>query len=159
MHKVRRVGFIAVRPQPRAQSPVRHVRTLAKPRAFKAPAPPNHNTIVVGMRAFFSLASKWGLTPDEERTLLGLPGRSTYFNWKRGEVGEVAHGLDLATRISHLLGIFRGLETIYEDPNLADAWVRRPNEAFNGQSALERMLAGQVTDLADVRYYIDSVIS
>jgi hypothetical protein len=67
--------------------------------------------------------------------------------------------MDLATRISHLIGIFKGLEIIYEEPELADTWVKRPNDAFNGQSALERMLAGQITDLAEVRHYIDSVVS
>jgi hypothetical protein len=113
--------------------------------------------MAVGLRAFFSITEKWGLSPEEERTLLGVPGRSTYYGWRRGDVGAIVHGLDLATRISHVLGIFKGLETIYEEPEMADAWVKRPNEAFSGQSALERMLAGQITDLAEVRHYIDSV--
>jgi hypothetical protein len=115
--------------------------------------------MAVGIRAFFSIMEKWGLSPEEERTLLGLPSRSTYYGWKRGNVGDVVHGMDLATRISLLLGIFKGLETIYEEAEMADTWVKRPNDAFNGQSALDRMLAGQITDLADVRHYIDSVIS
>jgi hypothetical protein len=159
MHKVRKAQK-AARTERRHPSPSSHAaRLVGRAKAFKAPTPPDHNTVSVGMRAFFSIMEKWGLSPEEERTLLGLPGRSTYYNWKRGDVGEVVHGMDLATRISHVLGIFKGLETIYEEAELADRWVRRPNDAFNGQSALDRMLAGQVTDLADVRYYIDSVIS
>jgi hypothetical protein len=41
---------------------------------------------------------------------------------------------------------------------VADAWVKKPNSArgFGGKSALERMLAGRVLDLADVRRYLDA---
>ena len=49
------------------------------------------------------------------------------------------------------------LETLYQRPELADSWVRKPNDAFGGQSALERMLAGQMADLAAVRDYLDGV--
>jgi hypothetical protein len=109
------------------------------------------------MRAFFEITEKWGLSYEECSTLLGQPGKSTYYNWRKGNVGEVVHGLDLGTRISYVLGIFKALETIYEQPELADSWVRKPNDAFGGQSALDRMLAGQIVDLAQVREYLDSV--
>jgi hypothetical protein len=41
---------------------------------------------------------------------------------------------------------------------MADGWVKKPNSAhgFGGKSALERMLAGRVVDLADVRRYLDA---
>ena len=41
----------------------------------------------------------------------------------------------------------------------ADAWVRQPNTAapFGGQTALTRMLAGNVSDLNLVRRYLDGV--
>ena len=43
-------------------------------------------------------------------------------------------------------------------PPITDEWVRRPNSAplFNGQSALQRMLGGQVADLYVVRQYLDA---
>ena len=131
--------------------------TAPKRNGFKAPPAPHHNTIAVGLRAFFAITGKWGLSYEECSTLLGQPGKSTYYNWKKGDVGEVVHGLDLGTRISYVLGIFKALETIYEQPELADSWVRKPNDAFGGQSALDRMLAGQIVDLAQVRDYLDSV--
>lgn len=124
--------------------------------AFRAPPAPDRTAIAVGMRAFFAIMEKWSLGYDEASTLLGQPGRSTYYGWKRGDVGNVVHGLDLATRISYVLGIFKSLEIIYEQPGLADTWVHKPNDAFGGQSALERMLGGQIVDLARVREYLDS---
>jgi hypothetical protein len=112
--------------------------------------------MAAGMRAFFAIADKWRLTADEAMALLGHPGRSTFYNWKKGNVART-RDLDLATRLSYVLGIFKALEILYRRPELADAWVRRPNQAFGGQSALERMCAGQIVDLAAVRDYLDSV--
>ena len=128
-----------------------------KGRAFTPPPMPHHDSIAVGMRAFFAIVEKWGLSYEEASALLGQPGKTTYYNWKKGDIGQVAHGFDLATRISYVLGIFKSLEVLYERPELADSWVRKPNDAFGGQSALDRMLAGQIVDLARVREYLDSV--
>jgi len=114
------------------------------------------DSMAAGMRAFFAIAEKWRLSADEAMALLGHPGRSTFYNWKKGNVART-RDLDLATRLSYVLGIFKALEVLYERPELADAWVRRPNQAFGGQSALERMCAGQIVDLAAVRGYLDSV--
>jgi hypothetical protein len=124
---------------------------------FKAPAVPRHASVAAGLRAFFEIKEKWQLSYEEARTLLGQPGKSTYYNWQRGQVGDVVHRMDLATRLSYVLGIFKALNEIYEQPELADGWVRRPNAAFGGESALDRMLGGQVVDLARVREYLDSI--
>jgi hypothetical protein len=42
---------------------------------------------------------------------------------------------------------------------VADAWVRKPNTAavFGGRTALQHMLAGNVSDLNFVRRYLDGV--
>jgi len=86
--------------------------------------------------------------------LLGRPSRATMYNWKAGRARAVPH--DTLRRISYLLGIYKALQILYREPHLADTWIRRPNAAFGGQSALERMLAGDVTDLAAVRSHLDA---
>jgi len=141
----------------RRRSVRKRANAALKKDGFRPPPAPDHNTIAVGMRAFFRITDQWGLDYEQARTLLGQPGRSTYYGWKRGDVGDVVHGMDLATRISYVLGIFKSLEVIYEEHELADDWVHKPNDAFGGQSALDRMLAGQIVDLARVRDYLDSV--
>ena len=35
-------------------------------------------------------------------------------------------------------------------------WIKRPNRAFGGQTPLQRMRAGDITDLAAVRLYLDA---
>lgn len=127
------------------------------PPARESAAAPKPETIAAGLRAFFAIMAKWRVRNDDMAILLGRPSKSTLHNWKNGDVGAVAHGLDLATRLSLVLGIFKALDELYADPAQADAWVRRPNTAFGGQSALDRMLAGQITDLAAVRDYLDGI--
>ena len=108
----------------------------------------------VALRAFFRLVGLWGLSMAEARVLLGRPSRATLYNWKAGKARSLPH--DTLARVSYLLGIHKALQILYADPALADGWLKRPNLAFAGQSALERMLAGDVADLAAVRAHLDA---
>jgi hypothetical protein len=108
----------------------------------------------VALRAFFRLVDLWGLSMEQARVLLGRPSRATLYNWKAGRARSLPH--DVLRRISYLLGIYKALQILYQNPALADAWLTRPNHAFGGQSALERMLAGDVADLAAVRAHLDA---
>jgi hypothetical protein len=113
--------------------------------------------IEAGLRAFFRIADEWGVSNDQAMILLGGPARSTFFKWKSGHASSASLSRDLATRISYVLGIFKALAILYQQPEHADRWVQQPSLVFGGQSALQRMLAGQITDLAAVREYLDSV--
>ncbi len=110
----------------------------------------------VALKGFFEIAKCWGLSTQEQRTLLGDLPRSTFHKYQK--LPEVALSRDLLERISYILGIYKNLGILFSDARSADTWIRRPNTAypFNGQSALERMLAGSVTDLAAVREYLDA---
>lgn len=124
--------------------------------APRSPEPARRDPVGAALRTFFRLSAAWGLDTRQEMTLLGQPGRSTFFRWKRGDV-RVVPG-DVLERISYLLGIYKALHILFPDPAQADGWIRRPNAApaFGGASALERMLAGQVADLFVVRQYLDA---
>jgi hypothetical protein len=110
-----------------------------------------------GLRAFARIAEAWGLSVEEQLVLLGQPARSTYFAWrKHPDRANVPR--DTLERLSNLLGIYKSLQILLPDPAAADAWVRRPNQAaaFGGQSALQHMLAGNLSDLNRVRRYLDA---
>ena len=109
--------------------------------------------VAAAAAAFFRIADAWRLTTDEAAVLLGRPSRATLFNWKRGDVRKLPY--DTVRRISYLLGIWKALQILFPVPERADAWVRAPNALLGGQSALARMLAGDVTDLAAVRALLD----
>jgi hypothetical protein len=109
-----------------------------------------------GLRTFFRIAEAWRLSIEEQMTLLGLTSRSTYFKYKREGADRLSP--DLLERLSYLFGIYKNLQVLLPDPIAADGWVRKPNDAplFNGQSALERMLSGRMSDLYLVRKYLDA---
>lgn len=111
-----------------------------------------------GLRAFERMAQAWGLSVDEQLRLLGQPPRSTYFAWRR-QPEKASLPRDTLERLSNLLGIWKSLQILLPDAAAADAWVRQPNTAtpFGGGTALQRMLAGNVSDLYQVRRYLDSV--
>ena len=108
------------------------------------------------LTAFFNITAAWGLSAEEERTLLGSPPRSTFFKWKSEKNARLS--ADTVERISYVMGIYKALRILLPTEEAANQWVKRPNTArgFNGKSALERMLAGRVIDLADVRRYLDA---
>lgn len=107
------------------------------------------------LRTVFNIADSWQLSSRETRILLGSPPESTFYKWKSGKVGVVSR--DLLERVSYLLGIYKALQLLLPAPSAADAWIKRPNDAplFNGKSALEVMLSGNVADLYLVRQYLD----
>lgn len=110
-----------------------------------------------GLRAVFRIAEKWGLGNEDVSTLLGQPSRSTFFRWKAGHAAQASQ--DLLERLSYILGIYKGLHTLFSHDDVADGWVRRPNDnpLFAGQPPLQRMLAGKVSDLYVVRQHVDAV--
>ena len=108
------------------------------------------------LRTFFRIAALWGLSVDEQMTLLGVTARSTFFKWKKNP--NTVLPKDALERISYVLGIYKALQILLPDEQAADVWVKRPNTAppFGGRSALERMMSGQVADLFVVRQYLDA---
>ena len=108
------------------------------------------------LAAFFGISAAWGLTADDERTLLGSPPRSTFFKWKSEQQSKLPQ--DTLERISYVMGIYKALHILLPTPEAADTWIKKPNSApiANGKSALERMRGGRVIDLADVRRYLDA---
>ncbi len=111
-----------------------------------------------GLRAFTRLAEQWQLSVDEQLCLLGEPPRSTFFAWRK-QPDKASVPRDTLERLSYLLGIYKSLQILLPQTQAADAWVRKPNAAtsFGGRSALDRMLAGNVSDLHAVRSYLDGV--
>lgn len=117
--------------------------------------PASAASAAAALRTFWRLAAAWQLTVGEQMTLLGV-GRSALYQWKQGKVGPLdRHVLE---RLSYLFGIYAALQLLLPDAQRADDWLRRPNSAplFGGQSALQRMLGGQVADLYVVRQYLDA---
>lgn len=84
----------------------------------------------IGRKTAERIAGRWGLAQEQIDRLLSN---------------------DLE-RISYVLGIYKALRRIFPTEEQANAWPAKPNRAFEGRSALDLMLKG---DLAIVRRYLD----
>lgn len=116
-------------------------------------APANLNS--VALKLFSGIMSEWNVRAKDARVLLGTPPETTYFKWLKA--GDAKLGRDALERISHLQNIYKSLRIIFPTPEQANVWVNKPNDAFNGKSALEVMLQGSILDLYRVHAYLDGV--
>jgi hypothetical protein len=123
-------------------------------RQFEVPKPVGGIDAVAAMRGAFGILDAWDVGGEDARAILGALPERTYYAWRKGEGVRVP--ADTLRRVGYLAGIYKALQILYSDPHLADSWVQRPNQAFGGQTPLQRMRAGDVTDLAAVRGYLDA---
>jgi uncharacterized protein (DUF2384 family) len=103
--------------------------------------------------AALNLFRRWGVNDEQGSVILDLP-RRTFARWKAGQIGRISR--DGQARLSILMGIHKALRTIFRESTRAYAWVKTPNAAFQGDSALEVMLGGEMADLMRVRRYVDA---
>lgn len=109
----------------------------------------------VAIKAFLGLSKAWGLSNAELSGLLGVSA-STVDRLKRGYRPTLSQ--DQLTRVSALVGIYKGLHLLFSD-STADEWVRRPNRGplFDRQTPIHSMLEGGIPRMLEVRRYIDAV--
>jgi hypothetical protein len=106
------------------------------------------------LRGFFAIMQAWGIGAGDARALLGSPAERTFYAWWADNAVRMPQ--DTLCRIGYIAGIYKALELLYSDGTLADGLVKRPNQAFSGQTPLQRMRAGDVPDLAAVHSYLDA---
>jgi len=109
------------------------------------------------IRAFKDIAHLWKLTPREQRIVLGVIPQSTYTKYMRDPEGAVL-SYDTLQRVSLMLGIFKAINVLIPDEQLADEWLSRPNAhpLFKGRSAKELILDGGIEGMGAVRAYLDT---
>lgn len=112
-----------------------------------------------GLRTFFRICEKWGVSPERQVLILGCRDGTTFDAWQRGDYAEVSD--DVLIRISYVLGVYKALNTIFPDARNADGWVTAPNSAplFAGRSAIDLMVEGGVGGLASVRSYLEAQVN
>ena len=120
-------------------------RVASEPRPF-TPEPITDEEAGAMFRATLNLFRLWA-------TILDVP-RRRFARWKLGDVGRL--GRDGKARLSNLIGIHKALKIVFSEASRGYAWIKAPNAAFGGQSALDVMLGGELTDLMRVRRYLDA---
>lgn len=91
------------------------------------------NEILAMTRAAAALVARWGVQDEAVERLLNGEGRA-----------------------AALLGIHRALRCMFADSDRAARWIGAPNEAFDGASALDLMLADGLSAMKRVKAYLDA---
>lgn len=104
-------------------------------------------------RAFpeiFRILDKWQCNPTEQCILLGI--NDQLLNQYRCGAYPTNIDCDTLERMSYILNINKSLKIIFSHMDSIDNWIRKPSTHpyFNGKSALDIMLHGNVTDLHNV---------
>ena len=106
------------------------------------------------------LAELWRLSAEETCLLLGDMSERSWFRLKKQGRADRTLRLsqDMLTRISVLVGIFKGLRLLFSEP-LADDWIRLPNRGplFGGRSPLVVAIERGIPGMLDIRNHVDAL--
>jgi hypothetical protein len=107
------------------------------------------------IKGFFKLAHSWKLRDEDARQLLGGISNGAFYQLKGGRTRKLDQ--DQLTRVSLILGIFKGLNILYSE-KLADTWASLPNTnpIFGGDTPLAYMTKGGVPAMLRVRQLLDA---
>jgi len=110
----------------------------------------------VALKAYRRLVEAWRLTGLQAAALLDV-STSTWERLKQpGKNKPLSQ--DQLTRISALVGIYKGLHLLFAD-DMADRWPKLGNRAplFGRLSPIESMIKGGIPQMLDVRRYVDAI--
>ena len=106
------------------------------------------------------LAELWRLSAEETCLLLGDMSERSWFRLKKQGRADRTLRLsqDMLTRISVMVGIFKGLRLLFSEP-LADDWIRLPNRGplFGGRSPLVVAIERGIPGLLEIRNHVDAL--
>jgi hypothetical protein len=110
----------------------------------------------VALKAYKRLVDQWGLTGQQAAALLDV-STSTWERLKQ-EGKDKSLSQDQLTRISAMVGIYKGLHLLFAD-DMADRWPKLDNRGplFARKSPIESMLKGGIPQMLEVRRYVDAV--
>ena len=141
---------VAIENTPETQDPAIKRYAPANRRRFSAP----------GLRTFLAIADLWGLTDEERLLVLGMPSRSTYYNWVKAvrEHRDITLDVDMLVRISLVLGIHQALGILHASERDGVLWLRTPHGAplFGGRPPMALVACGTQDGLFSVRRFLDA---
>lgn len=110
----------------------------------------------VALKAYRRLVGHWGLTGQQAAALLDVSS-STWERMKQGGKDKLL-SQDQMTRISALVGIYKGLHLLFAD-EMADRWLQLDNKGplFSQQTPIASMIRGGIPQMLEVRRYVDAV--
>jgi uncharacterized protein (DUF2384 family) len=110
----------------------------------------------VAIKAMKGIADHWHLKGHESAALLGVSAST----WDRMAATKRDQALsqDQLTRVSAIVGVFKGLHLLFAD-EMADRWTRLRNKGslFGNRTPIDAMIEGGIPMMLDVRRHVDAL--
>mgnify|MGYP000862330861 FL=1 len=105
-------------------------------------------------KMLMKLFDHWQISTEQQLGALGLSNRTALTRYRKGE--PIAASRDSLERAGHLLGIHKNLRLLFpENRELAYAWVRTRNKAFDNKAPIDVITEWGFAGLLCVRAYLD----
>lgn len=106
----------------------------------------------IAVKTFCSIARDWGLDDSECARILNQ--NDADFLSLKSTKAPISN--EVVFRISCVFSIYHALQILIPDHKASDRWVKLHNNAalFEGQSALDKMMTGNISDLSGVVDYL-----
>lgn len=117
---------------------------------------------VPALRTFSRIAALWAMSESDAARILGLEEPEMRDMLGRGQPPRTSDLSDeVLIRISHIIGIYKALQTLLPEADAADRWIRKPNQAplFGGRPALSLLLEDGDQGLLEVRQYLEAQLT
>jgi hypothetical protein len=102
------------------------------------------------------LFKRWDINDVEGCALLGKMAAEEYARFCSD--GSVDLDDELMRRLTLLVLIAECLSRIFNEPQRRYRWMRAPNDIFDGKSAIDVMLSGQVADIERIHDYLKATV-
>lgn len=106
-------------------------------------------------KSISAMQSAFHFSEDEMLSLLGAMHKSKLHRGLSSMDVDVSGAV--RDRVSLLLGIYKGVHTLFGDTDQANTWIDRPNELppFDGDTPRALVVSGDLSSLAAVRNFVD----
>jgi uncharacterized protein (DUF2384 family) len=134
--------------------PSQAMPALAPQPQMETLSPPSEIDRSATSKMLMRLFDHWQITTEQQLGAMGLSNRTALTRYRKGE--PIAASRDPLERAGHLLGIHKNLRLLFpENRDLAYAWIRTRNKAFDNKAPIDVITEWGFAGLLCVRAYLD----
>lgn len=116
----------------------------------------NQKLSIVGIKTFINIMHQWGVEQNKQSVILGLDVQKVL---KERALGNEIHLPEASLiRISHIIRIYKSLHIIFASEDQANTWIHKANANFDGDSALNVILGGEISDIEKISNYLQEQV-
>jgi hypothetical protein len=109
---------------------------------------------ITALLAFWKIMDQWGIKSEDQIALIGIKTDLSCDELKAINVSSLSS--EMIAQISLVLKIYKYLEILFPNLEQSHGWIKEPNDAFGGETALMVILADNENGLLTVVEYLNS---